>query len=46
MNLWRESMNKLLALNADILCEGHFGIYDGKDKVRRYIESYVRQFSE
>ncbi len=44
MEDWRRSMNKLLALNADILCEGHFGIYDGKDKVRGHIESYLRQF--
>jgi glyoxylase-like metal-dependent hydrolase (beta-lactamase superfamily II) len=24
---WRESMEKLLDLKADILCEGHFGIF-------------------
>ncbi|MBF7084772.1 MBL fold metallo-hydrolase, partial [Desulfallas sp. Bu1-1] len=27
MEQWRDSMRKLINLNADILCEGHFGIY-------------------
>ncbi len=36
-----DSLHKLLALNADILCEGHFGIYKGKNAVRRFIESYL-----
>jgi glyoxylase-like metal-dependent hydrolase (beta-lactamase superfamily II) len=30
---WRESMEKLLDLKADILCEGHFGIYSPRDRV-------------
>ena len=34
----RASLNKLIALEADILCEGHFGIYQPKEKVRSYIE--------
>lgn len=41
---WHESMDKLIKLEADILCEGHFGIYTGKNKVKEYIESYMRQF--
>ncbi len=40
---YRASMEKLLALDADILCEGHFGIYEGKKKVRQYIESYLKR---
>jgi glyoxylase-like metal-dependent hydrolase (beta-lactamase superfamily II) len=40
---WHQSMHKLLALNADILCEGHFGVYEGKNAVKQYIESYVQQ---
>jgi hypothetical protein len=32
-------------LNADILCEGHFGVFKGKEKVRKYIEGYIREFS-
>jgi len=27
MSHWQKSMETLLALNADILCEGHFGVY-------------------
>jgi glyoxylase-like metal-dependent hydrolase (beta-lactamase superfamily II) len=41
---WDRSTKKLLELNADILCEGHFGIYDTKEKVREYILSYRRQY--
>ena len=41
---WRESMKKLLALEADILCEGHFGVYQPKEKVRRYIEGYLARY--
>ncbi len=38
---WRESMEMLIALKADILCEGHFGIYSPKAKVERYIRGYI-----
>ncbi len=38
---YRASLEFMLSLNADILCEGHFGIYKGKDKVRKFIESYL-----
>ncbi|MDF2956530.1 MAG: Glyoxylase or a related metal-dependent hydrolase [Candidatus Alkanophagales archaeon MCA70_species_1] len=41
--LARRSLEKLLALNADILCEGHFGIYQPASAVRRYIEGYLRR---
>ncbi len=41
---WDRSTKKLLGLDADILCEGHFGIYDTKKKVREYILSYRRQY--
>lgn len=40
---WKKSMESLIALQADILCEGHFGIFRGKDKVEGYIRSYLRQ---
>ena len=42
---WRKSMRILLALNADILCEGHFGIYQPNDNVREYIERYLEEYS-
>jgi glyoxylase-like metal-dependent hydrolase (beta-lactamase superfamily II) len=35
------SLKKMLALNADILCEGHFGIYTGKKKIRKFIQSFL-----
>jgi len=41
---WKKSMQLLLALNADILCEGHFGIYQPKEKVRDYIEGYLEEY--
>jgi len=41
---WKKSMRLLLDLNADILCEGHFGIYQPKEKVRDYIERYLEEY--
>jgi len=41
---WDHSTKKLLDLEADILCEGHFGIYKTKKDVRNYILSYRRQY--
>ena len=38
------STKKLLDLDADILCEGHFGIYNTEKDVRNYIISYRRQY--
>jgi glyoxylase-like metal-dependent hydrolase (beta-lactamase superfamily II) len=46
MGLWRKSMEKLLALKADILCEGHFGVYRPNEKVTEYIERYVEEYGE
>jgi glyoxylase-like metal-dependent hydrolase (beta-lactamase superfamily II) len=44
LNDWDHSTQKLLDLNADILCEGHFGIYKTKKEVKDYILSYRRQY--
>ena len=41
---WAQSTQRLLDLEADILCEGHFGIYKTKTKVRDYIISYRRHY--
>jgi len=41
---WKKSMRKLLDLNADILCEGHFGIFQPQDRVRAYIERYLEEY--
>ncbi len=36
------SLKFLLHLEADILCEGHFGIFRGKQEVREFISSFLR----
>lgn len=41
---WRASMTRLEDLDADILCEGHFGIYSPSDAVRAYIQGYLDRF--
>jgi len=38
---YRNSLNFMLGLDADILCEGHFGIYRGKDTVKEFIGSFL-----
>jgi glyoxylase-like metal-dependent hydrolase (beta-lactamase superfamily II) len=35
------SLNLLLSLRADVLCEGHYGIYRGKAEVAEFIESFL-----
>jgi len=40
---YQKSMQKLLDLNADILCEGHFGVFQPAEKVRSYIKGYMEQ---
>lgn len=35
------SLNLLLSLEADILCEGHFGIFRGKEEVANFIRSFL-----
>ena len=42
---WKISMEKLLALKADILCEGHFGIFRTPKKVEAYIKRYLEEYS-
>jgi glyoxylase-like metal-dependent hydrolase (beta-lactamase superfamily II) len=41
---WDCSTQKLLSIDADILCEGHFGIYKTKKDVKNYIHFYRRQY--
>jgi glyoxylase-like metal-dependent hydrolase (beta-lactamase superfamily II) len=36
-----KSLNLLLSLEADILCEGHFGIFRGKEGVANFIRSFL-----
>ncbi|MBA4396898.1 MAG: Zn-dependent hydrolase, partial [Syntrophus sp. (in: bacteria)] len=32
------------ALQADVLCEGHFGIFQPRNKVEQYIRGYLKQY--
>jgi len=38
---YRTSLKKLLSLKSDILCEGHYGVIHGKEKVASFIQSYL-----
>ena len=38
---YKQSLKFLLGLKADILCEGHFGIYQDKHKVSQFIRTYL-----
>ncbi len=39
------SLKKLQELDADILCEGHFGVYRSRKSVRSYIGQYLERFA-
>jgi glyoxylase-like metal-dependent hydrolase (beta-lactamase superfamily II) len=41
-NKYQASLAKLAALEADILLEGHFGIFWSKDDVREFIQSFMK----
>jgi len=36
------SLGMLLDLDTDILCEGHYGVIEGKKKIRAFIRSFMR----
>ena len=38
---YQKSLQKLLDLKADILCEGHFGIFQPTGEVQQYIKKYI-----
>ncbi len=38
---YKRSLKFLIGLDADLLCEGHFGIYKGKLEVRQFIQTYL-----
>ena len=46
LDAWAGSMRTLLELDADILCEGHFGIIRPASEVRGYIEGYLRNYGK
>jgi glyoxylase-like metal-dependent hydrolase (beta-lactamase superfamily II) len=35
------SLAFILSLKADILCEGHFGIFEGRQKIESFVRSYL-----
>jgi len=41
---WRRSMEKLLALKADVLCDGHSGVYQPARAVSAYIRHFMRLY--
>jgi len=40
---WRDSINKLLALEADILCDSHVGVFQPRKRVRAYVERSIAE---
>lgn len=42
LSQWRASMQKLLALDADLLCEGHFGICSPRNEVAAFIMRHLK----
>lgn len=40
---WRQSMEKLLALQADVLCNGHSGIHQPARRVTAYLRHFIKQ---
>jgi glyoxylase-like metal-dependent hydrolase (beta-lactamase superfamily II) len=35
------SLEFMLGLNADVLCEGHFGVFKGREKIEKFIRSFM-----
>ncbi len=45
MSAWRKSMEVLLGLKADILCEGHLGIIQPEPEVEKFIRHYLNMYT-
>ncbi len=43
---WRVSMENLLALKADVLCDGHSGIYEPARVVSGYIRHFIKLYGK
>jgi len=39
---WKDSMQKLMELEADVLCEGHYGVFRPGESVMNFIENHLR----
>jgi len=44
-SVFLDSLRRLRDLNADILCEGHFGVFRPAEAVREYIEHYIAEYA-
>ncbi len=38
---WQRSLERMIALEPDLLCEGHFGVYRGRAAAREYLEELL-----
>jgi glyoxylase-like metal-dependent hydrolase (beta-lactamase superfamily II) len=38
---YQASLRRLLETGADILCEGHFGIFEGREEVAKFIRRFM-----
>ena len=38
---YAQSLRLLLSLKADVLCEGHFGVFFGQENIERFIRSFL-----
>ena len=43
---WRRSMERLLALEADVLAEGHYGVIEPAGEVQAFIKGFLDQFAD
>lgn len=41
-NDYQTSLQRLIDLDADVLCEGHYGIYKGRQDIVRFVSSFMR----
>ena len=39
---YQASLQRLMDLDADVLCEGHYGIFRGKQDIVRFVRSFMR----
>jgi glyoxylase-like metal-dependent hydrolase (beta-lactamase superfamily II) len=39
---YQASLQRLIDLDADVLCEGHYGIFEGKQDIVRFVRSFMR----
>jgi glyoxylase-like metal-dependent hydrolase (beta-lactamase superfamily II) len=40
---YQQSLKRLIDLEADLLCEGHYGVFRGRATVARFIRSFMEE---